>query len=300
MSITSKNILFFKIEDITSFKTMIETLSKVVSETTWILHNPKDKQKFIGLEINTADSSRSIFIKIQISSDEFLEFDCKNERYQLGINLEKLNKMIKFVEKEDKLNIFLNEKDISHLIIEIERATTKGKKTLKIPLMNLEYEDKPTKKIDYEKIISTTPNIYKKIFRELDDFENVKINCTNKKILFVYKDDLGTEINDEYILDSDGINIENFSSPKEFVGTYPIKYLVLFVKCANLCEELEIYMKTEFTLTVKFPTISFGTIIISLSPINDECVKNVEYDYSEDEDTIDVIGNNTSKLYYDD
>lgn len=298
MTTTNKNILSFKIEDIISFKTIVDTLTKIISEVTWIVHNPKEKNKFKGLEINTADSSRSIFIKIQIDSNNLLNFNCKHEKYQLGINLEKLNKMIKFVEKEDILNISLNEKDLLHLIIEIERATTKGKKTLKFPLIELEYEDKPTKKVDYEKIISTTPNNYKKIFRELDDFENVKINCTNKKILFTYKDDSGTEVNDEYILDEDGINIENFSSTTEYKGVYPIKYLVLFVKCANLCENVEIYMKNEYTLTVKFPTISFGTIIISLSPVNEECIKNVDYDYSEDEDEIDVIGNNTAKLYY--
>lgn len=298
MTTVNKNILSFKIEDIISFKTIIDTLTKIVSEVTWIIQNPKDKQKFKGLEINTADSSRSIFIKVQIESDNFLNFSCKDEKYQLGINLEKLNKMIKFVEKDDVLNISLNEKDLLHLVIEIERATTKGKKTLKFPLIELEYEDKSTKKVDYEKIISTTPNNYKKIFRELDDFENVKINCTNTKIMFTYKDDTGTEVNDEYILDEDGINIENFSSTKEYTGVYPIKYLVLFVKCANLCENIEIYMKNEYSLIVKFPTLSFGSIIISLSPVNEECIKNVDYDYSEDEDEIDVIGNNTAKLYY--
>ena len=299
MSTVKKNILSFKIADITSFRTIMDTLSKIVSETTWTVHNPKDKKKFIGLEINTADPSRSIFLKIQIGSENLLDFYCKDEKHQLGINLEKLNKMIKFVEKDDSLNIYLNEKDLQHLIIEIVRANTKGKKTLKFPLIDLEYEDKPTKKTDYEKIISTSPNLYKKIFRELDDFENVKINCTTKKIFFTYKDDGGTEINDEYMLDVDGINIENFSTTTEFTGTYPIKYLGLLVKCSALCEEIQIYMKPNSSLAVKFPTISFGTITMSLSPINEECIKNVEYDYSEDEDDIDVIGNNTNNLYYD-
>lgn len=294
-----KNIFFFKIEDVVSFKTIIDTLSKIVSEITWILHDPKDDDKFKGLEMNTTDLSRSIFIKIQISNNELFEFNCIKEKYQLGINLEKLNKMIKLIEKEDTINIYLNENDISHLFFEIKRATTKGKKILKLPLVELNYEDKPSKKINYEKIITTSPHIYKKIFRELDDFENVKINCTNKKILFTYIDDNGTEINDEYILNIDEINIENFSSSKEFTGTYPTKYLVLFVKCANLCEELEIYMKNEFTLTIQFPTKSFGTIIISLSPINEECIKNVDYDYSEDEDTVKIIDNNKTNLYYD-
>lgn len=294
------NILEFCIDEIVSFKTIMDTLSKIVSEITWTIHKPKDDKKFCGLVITTSDSSRSIFVKVQVNKNFLINFNCKEEKYKLGINLEKLNKLIKNTEKDDKLKIYLNESDMLHLIIEIERANTKGKKTLKMPLINLDHEEKKTKKVEYEKIISTNPNIYKKIFRELDDFENVKINCTDEKILFRYKDSTGTEIEDEYILDKDGIDIENFNSNKEFNGCYPVSYLVLFVKCANLCEDVLIYMKNNYTLTVNYPTETFGTIVISLSPVNEECVKNVEYNYSEDEDDVNVINNTTNKLYYDD
>jgi hypothetical protein len=219
----------------------------------------------------------------------------------MGINLEKLNKILKFLEKDDVVNIFLTEKNIQCLIIDIERATTKGKKNLKFPLIDLEQDKKPLKKEEYEKIISISPNIYKKIFKEYDDFENVKIKCTKKNILFTYKDDTGTEINDEYILNVDGINIENFSTNDDFTGVYPIKNLILFGKCANLCEELQIYMKNKDRLVVKMITSSFGIIMISLPPVNEDCIRNVDYDYSDDEEEIGVIDNYQNKLnYYDD
>lgn len=300
MSSVKKNILQFKIDDINSFKTIIETLSKIVSETTFIIHNPKDKKnKFTGLEINTADTTRTVFVKIQIEYNKFIEFNCKSEKYNLGINLEKMNKMIKYVEKEDILNVYLNENDLLHLIIEIQRATTKGKKILKLPLIELDYEEKQTKKIDFDKIISMGPNIYKKIFRDLDDFQNIKIICSNKKIIFNYKDDTGTEIDDENILGIDGINMENTSTQDNFIGVYPLKFLILCVKCASLCEDIQIYMKNKNSLTIKYETISFGTILISLSPINEDCIKNIDYDYSDDEDEIDIISNNVNKLKFD-
>ena len=52
MSFIIKNILQFKISDINSFKTIIETLSKIVSETTFIIHNPKDKKNNLAVPTN--------------------------------------------------------------------------------------------------------------------------------------------------------------------------------------------------------------------------------------------------------
>jgi proliferating cell nuclear antigen len=299
MSAIKKKILEIKIEDIISFKTIIDTLSKIVPETSFIIHNPKEKNKFVGLEINTADPTRTVFIKIQIEKDIFSEFYCKTDKYQLGINLEKLTKTIKFIENDDILLFALYENDIQNLVIENQRANTKGKKTLKLALVEIEYEDKTIKKVDFEKVISMSPVVYKKIFRELDDYQNIKIKCSNKKIAFTYKDQT-SEVNDEYILDEDGINISNTNTKNDFVGMYPIKFIVMFTKCSALCEEIQIYMKNEYALTILYPTISFGKIKLTLSPINEDTIKNVEYDYSDDEDELDVIGNNTNKLYYDD
>jgi len=298
MSNQKKKLFEIKIEDVISFKIIIETLSKIVSETTFIIHNSHEKNKFVGLEINTADPTRTLFLKIQIEKKNFINFSCKNEKYQLGVNLEKLNKIIKFVEKEDCLILNLFENDLQNLVIENERENTKGKKIFKLALIDLEYEDKPLKKVDYEKVVTIIPLTYKKIFRELDDYQNVKIRCTNNKIVFTYKDDT-SEVNDEYILGEDGIEI-NTNSKNDFIGIYPIKFIMLFAKCSSLCEELQIYMKNENALTIIYPTLTFGTIKLSLSPINEENIKNIDYDYSDDEDELDVIGNNVNKLYYDD
>jgi DNA polymerase III sliding clamp (beta) subunit (PCNA family) len=294
-----KKILHLKIDEITSFKTIIETLAKIVSETVWTIHNPIDKKnKFTGVEISTVDSTRSIFVKIQIDSSNFVEFESKHEMFELGINLEKLNKMIKFVEKNDIINMFLIEEDLQCLMIDIEMLDKKGTKILKFPLIDLEENKIPNRKIDYEKVILTTPNIFKKIFKDNEDFENVKINCTNKDILFTYSDDTSTEIKDQYILNEDGINIENFSKKDAFIGIYPISKLILFTKCTNLCEKIRIYMKNKDRLVVKLLTMSFGTITISLPPISEENIKNVNYNYSDDEEEIEIIDETSNKLLF--
>ena len=79
---SSKKILFLKTAYVIPFKTLTEVLSNVLIETTWVFTapDPKDPEKFAGLEIATADTSRTIFIKVRLDAKEFEPYFCKYER----------------------------------------------------------------------------------------------------------------------------------------------------------------------------------------------------------------------------
>ena len=59
-------------------------------------------------------------------------------------------------------------------------------------------------------------------------------------------------------------------------------------------------MKNDFALTIIYTIATLGTITIALSPIKEENIKNISYSYSDDEDDVNVIGNNTNKIKFDD
>ena len=96
-----------------------------------------------------------------------------------------------------------------------------------------------------------------------------------------------------------GLNISNENKKTQNIvqGIYEIKNIVLFTKCANLCNDLEIFMKNDFALTIIYTIATLGTITIALSPIKEENIKNVSY--SDDENEISLIGNNSNKLLFD-
>jgi hypothetical protein len=58
-------------------------------------------------------------------------------------------------------------------------------------------------------------------------------------------------------------------------------------------------MKNDFALTIIYTIATLGTITIALSPIKEENIKNISYSYSDDEDNIDVIGDNIKKLQFE-
>lgn len=319
----NKKIVIMQLKEIDVFRLMLDTLSKLISEINWTIYGDdteiikkdeldeleeleeleemktknKNKNKFKGVEISTKDTSKTMFVKIEIEDKTFNKFVYKGKKMTLGINLDRLNKILKTYEKEDILELYIDENNKNFLMIEAKQEKKQGRKTLKFPLIDMEYNSLDLKQKKFDKVITLTPKLYKKVFKEIDDFENINIQCSNQKILFTYKDLNNTEINDEYLLNDDGIIIdENESNQKKYEGTFQIKHLTIFTKCSNLCDEIILKMENTQPLTVIFPTKTFGTITMHSSLINPECVKNVDYDYSDDEDEIEMIDNKINKI----
>ena len=59
----------------------------------------------------------------------------------------------------------------------------------------------------------------------------------------------------------------NYSNPWVCVwgGGSPI-YLILFTKCTNLCNQINLYIKNDYPLIIKYTVASLGTIKLCLAP----------------------------------
>jgi hypothetical protein len=164
--------------------------------------------------------------------------------------------------------------------------------------MDLDQPQKKTAKIDFDIRITMQSNEFHKLCREMNNIaEYVEIKCTSKNIIFTCKGDCA-ERSTIYKSEEGGLNIssENKKSQNIVQGIYELKNIVLFSKCANLCNDIKIFMKNDFALTIIYTIATLGTITIALSPVKEENIKNISYSYSDDEDDIQLIGNNNSIL----
>jgi proliferating cell nuclear antigen len=190
-----KHILFFRTLYVIPFKTLTEVLSNVLTETTWVFTapDPKDPNKFVGLEIATADTSRTIYIKVKIPASEFDSNDgyfCKYERFELGISLHNLYKLLKSVDKDDILSMYVEENDKQNLIMEILNQDKKSRTYYKLKLMDLDQPQKKTSKIDFDVKITMPSQEFHKLCREMNNIaEYVEIKTTSKNIIFTCKGD---------------------------------------------------------------------------------------------------------------
>jgi proliferating cell nuclear antigen PCNA len=283
---------------------LTEVLSNVLTETTWVFTapDPNKPDKFVGLEIATADTSRTIYIKVKLEAKEFTDYFCKYEKFEMGISLHNLYKLLKSVDKDDTLSMYVEENDKQNLIMEIENQDKKSKTFYKLKLMDLDHQPKKSSKVEFDVRITMPSNEFHKLFREMNNIaEYVEIKCTSKNIIFTCKGDCA-ERSTIYKSEEGGLNISNENKKNHNIvqGIYEIKNIVLFTKCASLCNDLEIYMKNDFALTIIYTIATLGKITIALSPIKEENIKNISYSYSDDEDDVNVINNTISKLKFDD
>jgi len=293
MSNTKKNILYLRTLYVIPFKTLTEVLSNVLTETTWVFTgpDPKNPNKFVGLEIATADTSRTIFIRVKLAANDFTEYFCKYDKLELGISLPNLYKLLKSVDKDDTLSIYVEENDKQNLIMEIENEEKKSKTFYKLKLMDLDHQYKKPNTVEFDIRIVMPSSEFHKLCREMNNIaEYVEIKCTNKNIIFTCKGDCA-ERSTIYKSEEGGINITNENKKNQNIvqGIYELKNIVLFTKCASICNEIQIWMKNDFALTIIYTIATLGTITIALSPIKEENIKNISYSYSDDENEIDTI-----------
>jgi proliferating cell nuclear antigen PCNA len=294
----SKKILHLKTPYVIPFKTLTEVLSNVLTETTWVFTESKDPNKFSGLEIATADTTRTIYIKVKLDAKEFEPFHCKYERLELGISLQNLYKLLKSVDKEDTLTMYVEENDRQNLIMEIENHDKKSKTFYKLKLMDLDQSQHKSAKVDFDIRITMPSNEFHKLCREMNNIaEYVEIKCTSKNIIFTCKGDCA-ERSTIYKSEEGGLNISNENKKSQNIvqGIYELKNIVLFSKCANLCNDIQIFMKNDFALTIIYTIATLGTITIALSPVKEENIKNISYSYSDDEDELELIDDNNNLL----
>ena len=64
-----------------------------------------------------------------------------------------------------------------------------------------------------------------------------------------------------------GLNFSTSMGPElPIQGIFSLKYLILFTKCTNLCNQIHMYIKNDYPLIIKYDVANLGEIKLCLSP----------------------------------
>jgi proliferating cell nuclear antigen len=285
----SKRAVSFTTSGVMSVRTLVEVLSGIITETPWVIYGPdkNDPNKFAGIEISTADPSRTIFIKVRLfsSSSEFIDFSCKYEKLELGISLINLHKLLKSVDKDDTLTMYVEDSDKQNLVMKIDSPNKKVNHHYKLKLMDLEPTQKKSSKVDFDVKITMSCIEFHKLCKEMSNIADyIEIKCTSKNIMFTCKGDFA-ERSTVFKSEEGGLNISSEGKKTQTIiqGIFELKNIVLFSKCANLCNDVQIFMKNNFPLTIVWTIATLGNITVALSPIKEDNIKD-NYSYSSSDD----------------
>ena len=61
--------------------------------------------------------------------------------------------------------------------------------------------------------------------------------------------------------------VKNNNKDDIIQGLFALKHLVLFTKCTNLCNNVELYLKNDYPLIIRYSVASLGEIKLCLAPL---------------------------------
>ena len=219
-----------------------------------------------GLKIITLDPSNTILVHLKLEKENFEYFHCQKRMF-IGINVLNLFKLLRTLTNNDALTLFIEEDNINQLGIRIENGE---KNTLTTYYLNLIEVDETSYQIppaQFESIITMPSNEFNKICRDMANLTDIiEIKSVGSQLIFSCKGDFATQETIMGETDSGLTFVKSCGDENIIQGYYNLKHLVLFTKCTNLCNSIEMYMKNNFPIVIKFTVGSLGNLKLALAP----------------------------------
>lgn len=260
------NVLTIKTVQINPFRTLMTALKDILLETN-ITFKPD------GIRIINMDKSHTILAHLFLAAENFEFYECKKEKIIIGVNMFHLFKLINSIDNDDTLTIYIENSDyvdgiISHLSLKFENGNIKQCKTQKLRLIEPELEELEYPDVKFSSIINLPSSDFQKIIRDLSGIsEKLEIKSVGNELIFKCSGQFASA--EIHRAESDGgmeFKMKQDSS-KVIQGIFSLKNLGYFIKCTNLCPQIEVYLENDLPLVVKYDVASLGTIRLCLAAL---------------------------------
>ena len=131
--------------------------------------------------------------------------------------------------------------------------------------MDLNEQSLSVQPADFESIITMPSVEFQKIIRDMNVLADVvDIKSIGKQLMFGCRGDFASQ--ETVIGEANSGMTFTHTSDNIVQGLFSLKYLVLFTKCTNLCQSIEIYLRNDYPLIIKYTVASLGAIKMCLAP----------------------------------
>jgi len=242
------------------FRILIEALKEILPDAN-IEFNPK------GMKIMTMDSSHTVLVHLRLNGSQFEHYYCP-ERIVVGINMLNLFKLIKTMNNSDTLTLFIKTADPSRIGIKIENGEKPTVTNFKLNLLDLDEEVIDVPPAKFASVINIPSGDFKKICTDMNNLSSlIEIKSVSNQLIFTCK---GEFAHQETVMGeslSNGISyVENPGEYEIIQGVFSLKHLVLFTKCTNLCNSIQMYLENDYPLIIAYQVGSLGEIKFCLAP----------------------------------
>ena len=261
------NVLLIKTVQIAPFRTLMTALKDILLETNISFQND-------GIRIINMDKSHTILAHLHLRAENFELYECKKEKIIVGVNMFHLFKLINAIDNDDTLTIYIEDSDysdgvVSHLGLKFENGDIKQCKTQKLKLIEPDHEELQVPDVTFSSIINIPSGDFQKIIRDLSPLsDKLEIRSVSNELIFKCSGSFASA--EVRRTESDGsmeFQLKPNDETKIIQGEFSLKNLGYFIKCTNLCAQIEMYLENNLPLVVKYHVASLGEIKLCLAPL---------------------------------
>ena len=254
-----------------AFKVLIEALKEILADTSIEFDET-------GMKIMAMDTSHVVLVHLKLEASKFELYHCEG-RISIGINMLNFHKLIKTINNNNTLSLYIDRDDVNHLGIKIENSDKNSKTTYKLNLLDLNHHEICVDPTKFTEVVTLPSADFQKICRDMHNLaDHMEIRSIQNQLIFSCAGDFCSQ---ETIICDSGLASEAASSGGggggggeaagsgggEIVqGVFSIKHLVLFTKCTNLSSMMELYLKNDYPLIIRYEVSSLGSIRLALAP----------------------------------
>ena len=208
------------------------------------------------MRILSTDAAHVVLVHLRLDAAKFEEYYCPT-RMRVCVNLLNLHKLIKTLHVNDVLSMFIEPHDLNHLGISIENDDKKMRTKYSLNLMDLDEEYVEAPPVDFDGVTTLPSADFQKICRDMSNLSNyIDMRLYQKQLVLSCQGDWSSQ---ETIVHDAGTGTDEILQ-----GVFSLKHLVQFTKCTNLSSRVDLYLKNNYPLIIRYSVASLGEV--SLCP----------------------------------
>lgn len=270
------NILTIKTVQIAPFRALITALKDIILDTNVIF----DAE---GMKIINMDKTHTTLVNLLLEADKFEMYKIKKEKILIGVNVVHFSKLINMVENDDTLIISIEKNNyaegfVSDLTLTYENASLKKIKRLHLRLLEPDIEELKYPEVPFSSIINFSSEEFQKIVRDYSAIsDKIEIKSVGDELIFKCTGQISDALVVLTEVDQSMEYVKKPDTSKVIQGVFSLKNLGYFIRCTNLCKQIEMYLENDLPLIVKYDVARLGNIKLCLAqaPLESNIAYNV-------------------------
>lgn len=260
------NVLTIKTVQIAPFRILMTALKDILLDTNIVFTKE-------GIRIINMDKTHTILVHLALKASNFEFYECKHDKIIVGVNMFHLFKLITSIDNDDTLTIYIENDDyidgvVTELGLKFENGDIKQSKIQKLRLIEPDQDELEIPDVKFSSIINMPSSDFQKIVRDLANIsEKLEIKSVGDELIFRCAGQYAkAEIRRTETQGSMQF-VQKLTSDSIVQGEFSLKNLLYFIKCTNLCNQIEIFLENNRPLIVKYNVASLGEIRLCLAPL---------------------------------